>query len=78
MIWIGPVSYTHLDVYKRQIVAFPVIDDGDDWQVEVFGEGVVAAVVSRNRHDGSGSVAGKNVFTDPNGNCLVGERVDGV
>ena len=59
-------------------MAFPVIDNGDDGQVEMFGKSVVAAVVSRNSHDGTGSVTGKNVFTDPNGNRLVGERVDGV
>ena len=62
----------------RHIVSFPVIDNGYDGQVEVFGEGVVTAIVSRYSHDGSGSVAGKNVFTDPDGYSLVGERVDGI
>ena len=62
----------------RHIVSFSVIDNGYDGQVEVFGEGVVTAIVSRNSHDGSGSVAGKDVFTDPDGYSLVGERVDGI
>ena len=62
----------------RHIVSFSVINNGYDGQVEVFGEGVVTAIVSRNSHNGSGSIAGKNVFTDPDGDGFVGERVDGV
>ena len=29
----GPVSYTHLDVYKRQVVAHEAVDAGPEFEI---------------------------------------------
>ncbi len=49
-----------------------------DGQVEVAGEGKVSAVVGRNGHNGTGAVAGQNIFGNPNGYFFFGEGIDGV
>ena len=38
------------------------LDERNDGEVEVAGEGIVAAVVGRDGHDGSGAVAREHVF----------------
>ena len=44
-VWLHPVSYTHLDVYKRQVymrfgrLATPIINDNADYKFEI-GKGV--------------------------------------
>ncbi len=54
------------------------LNQRDNRQVEFAGESIVAAVVGRNCHDSSGSVAGKHVVAYPNWNLFARERVDGV
>ena len=39
---------------------------------------IVAAVVSRNCHDSTGSVAGKHIITDIHRNFLARNRIDGI
>ena len=38
------------------------LDEGDDGQTEVLGKGIVARVVGRHSHDGTGAIAGQHVF----------------
>ncbi len=47
-----------------------------DFQSEMLGKGVVAAVVSRYGHDSSRSVTGQYVVADPDRYCFACERVD--
>ena len=54
------------------------LDEGNDGQAELFGEGIVPAVMGGNGHDGAGSVAGQHIFRNPYGHLLPGERVDAV
>ena len=44
----------------------------------MFGEAVVAAVVSRHRHNRARAVAGQHVFRNPDGQFLARKRVQGV
>ena len=44
----------------------------------MFGECIVAAVMCRNGHDSTGSVAGQYIVADPDGHGIAGERVDGI
>ncbi len=48
------------------------LDDGAYFEVEGFGEGVVAAVVGWDCHYGSGAVAGEYVVADPDGDFFEG------
>ena len=54
------------------------LDEGDDGEVEVLGKGIVATVVGRHGHDGTGAIAGKHIFGNPDGDFLVRKGVDGV
>ena len=54
------------------------LDEGDDGQVEVLGEGIVARVVGRHSHDGASAIAGQYIFGNPDGDVLARERIDGV
>ena len=44
----------------------------------MFGEGIVAAVVCRHRHDGTCTVTGKHIIGDINRYLALRERVDGI
>ena len=44
----------------------------------MFGEGIVATVVCRHRHDGTGTVTGQHVIGDINRYLALRKRVDGV
>ena len=54
------------------------LHEGHDRQAEVLGKGVVAAIVSRNSHNGAGAVAREHIVAHPNGVGFAGEGVDGV
>ena len=49
-----------------------------DGQVEVAGESKVAAIVGGDGHDGTCTVAGEDIFRNPDGDTLFCQRVDGV
>ena len=68
-------AFFGVEALFADVAAFHQRDDG---QVEVLGEGVVAAVVRGYCHDGACTVAGKHVVANPDGHCLAGEGVDGV
>ena len=42
------------------------------------GESIVARVVGRHGHDGSGAISGQHIFGNPDGNLLASEWVDGI
>ena len=44
----------------------------------MLGEGIVARVVGRHSHNGSSTVAGKHIFSNPDGDLLIGKRIDSV
>ena len=54
------------------------LDQGNDRQVEMFGKGVVAAIVSRYRHDGTRTVTGQYIVAHVDRNMFVVQRVDGI
>jgi len=64
------------------IVAFfadiGALDEGNDGQIEVFGESVVPGIVGGYSHDGSRAVASQDVVADPDGDGFVCEGIDGV
>ena len=49
-----------------------------DFQSEMFGKSIVAAIVSGYSHDGSCSISCQYVITDPNRYCFTGKRIDGI
>ena len=53
------------------------IGDGEDGQVEVLGEKVVALVAAGHGHYGAGAVAGQHVVGQPNLHRLAAHRVAG-
>ena len=44
----------------------------------MLGKSIVARVVGRHGHDGTCTISGQNVLSNPDGNLFVGERIDGV
>ena len=44
----------------------------------MFGKRIVTAIVSRNRHDGTGSISGQYIITDPYRNSITRKRIDGI
>gem|GEM_PF-2497087 len=54
------------------------LDERDNGQVERAGEGIVAAVVRRHRHDGAGTIARQHIFGNPHGHLFTGQRVHGI
>ena len=48
-----------------------------DGQVEMAGEGKVAAVVGGHGHDGAGAVVAQHIVADPDGDAFLGDGVDG-
>ena len=54
------------------------LNQRDDRQVEMACEGIVAAVVCGNRHDGTSAVACKHVVADVDGYLLACDGVDGI
>ena len=54
------------------------LDQGDYRQIELLSERIVAAVVRRHSHNGSGAVAGQHIFRNPNGNLPAREGIEGV
>ena len=43
---IATVSYTHLDVYKRQVIAMPMLDNQDNENLRRLLDSVAADVVT--------------------------------
>ena len=64
-----------VETFLRDVAS---LDERNNRQVKSLGKGIVAAVVRRNSHDGAGTVAGEHVFGNPDGNLLLGQRVEGV
>ncbi len=54
------------------------MDHDLDWQVVLTREFIVTLVMSRHRHNGTGSVAHQHVVRDPDRDVLPGSRVDGI
>ena len=54
------------------------LDEGNDGKAELFGEGIVTAVMRRNRHNGTGAVTGQHVFRNPYRHLFAGKRIDTV
>ena len=63
---------------KTLLADVAALDDGHDGQVEFAGKGIVAAVVGRNRHNGSRTVAGQHIFGNPDRDILARERIHGI
>ena len=61
-----------VETLLRNVAPF---DQRNDRQVEGPGKGIVTAVVRRNGHDGAGTVAAQDIFGNPDGNLLFGQRV---
>ena len=66
-------AFLGIEARLGNVAAF---DQGHNREIESLGEGVVAAVVGRNRHDGAGAVAGQYVFGNPDGYLVAGQRID--
>ena len=49
-----------------------------NFQSEMFGECIVAAIMCRYSHNSTCSVSGQYVIADPDGHCFTCERVDGI
>src|SRR6185437_9291067 len=49
-----------------------------DWQVEFFGELVIALVVRRDGHNGAGAVASQHVIGDPDWDFIFCRRIYGI
>src|SRR5712692_9613885 len=60
------------------IFSFRRLHDLNDGQIELCGELEITSVVTRHGHDCAGSVAGQDVVSDPNGDPLVVDWIDGI
>ena len=49
-----------------------------DFQSEMFGESIVTTIVCRYSHDGTCTITGKYIVTNPDGHCLTSERINGI
>ena len=79
----SPSSEIRVDQFARFGVVrlfldVAALDDRNDLQPEMAGEGVVARVVGRNGHDGPRAVASQHVVRNVDRNRLARERVDRV
>ena len=54
------------------------LNQRDDRQSEVFGKGIVSAVVGRYGHDGTRSVAGQYIFRHPDGDGIARKGINGI
>ena len=72
---IGYDSFFGIETFFTYIATF---HQRNDRQVEMFGKGIVTAVMCRYGHDGSCPVAGQHVIAYPNGDVFARERVDGI
>lgn len=54
------------------------LDERDNREVEMASECIVARVMSRHSHDGSGAISGEDIVADPNRYLLAGKRIDGI
>ncbi len=64
--------------FERGLAHVGAFDEGNDGEVEVACEGVIAAVVCGHGHDSACAVAGEHVVANPHGHFLPREGVDGV
>ena len=81
-IWLHAGTRTvHHDAFFRVVALLAHVGafhQRNDRQVEMTGERIVAGVMGRHRHDGTGSVAGKHIVAHPYRVLLTSERVDGI
>lgn len=54
------------------------LDERYNREVEMASECIVARVMSRHSHDGSGAISGEDIVADPNRYLLAGKRIDGI
>ena len=54
------------------------LDKRYDRQIEMARKSIVAAVVSRYGHDGSGAISCQDILRNPYWNAVAGERIDGI